>query len=358
MLAILDLRLRINYHSVMNYKENNKRLIFYVPIGIFVLSCLLPLPIVEADHSVGYIPGDSVLIFLFKADKSDPGVAALSGRALEKLSKGRLSQQVGQNILSLVAGEVLIVGFPSNSDKKTDGLEFGIVSGYVRENFDFTLNLKGNPIRVKAKSIPNLESKVLSPLIEQALDPEGENFTRKKFKGRQIVALDKTDEAQEGITAYSFTDGQILFGSTATAIRELIRSHDKKSQDSYPFYPSFKDKDNDGMLILDNTHGQLPKFFKNNKDLIELGTLLTIVQIRKAALFFNLVDENSLTGTLDILPGKEGNLSLLEKELALLGIFLKGRLFLEGLNWSNEVQKQGTGVQMSFKIKNLKNYFE
>lgn len=344
--------------NFIDFKRNPTRLVSHTLAGILILSSLLNPSLAMAEQSTDYIPDNSVLIFLFKVNKNDPGVAALNGKALEKLSKGKIPQQAGQNILSLASGEALIVAFSSNSNQETNKLEYGIVSGYVRENFDFTLSFRGNPVRMKAKSIPNLESKVLSPLIEQALHPEGKNFTREKFKESQIVYLDKTNGNPDHITAYSFAHGKILFGSTASAVKALLLSYDKKSQNSYSFYEPFIKGADDGILILDNTKGQLAELVKNNKDLGEVGTILSLTGIQKATVSFNLVDENSLTGNLDIHLGKEGNLGLLKKELELLGVFMKGRLFLDGLKWSNKVQKQGESVQMEFKIKNLKNYLE
>lgn len=335
-------------------------------MGILILFYLLEPSFAKTDRMSDYIPEGSVITFLFKANKNDPGVGALTGRALEKLSEGRISRQAGQNILSLISGESLIVAFPSGSGQEANKLEYGIVTGYVRENFDFTFLLKGNPVRMKAKSIPDLENKVLAPLIEQMiLKDQGptkesskgdKNFNREVFQGYQVVSLAKREGVERGITAYAFVEGKLLLGSTADTIKKLLRS--KETSHSYPFYESFVKGKSDGLLLADNSQGQLTEFIQNDKSLAELGTILSLGQVHKAALSFDLVDENSLTGVLDIFPEDPGRLGFLEKELQLLGVFLKGRLFLDGLSWSNNVQKQEGSVRMEFKIGNLKKYFE
>ncbi|HWP47791.1 MAG TPA: hypothetical protein VNM22_11565 [Candidatus Limnocylindrales bacterium] len=350
----------------MNSKENNIRLIFWVLMGVLVLLYRLDLSLAKTDRTSDYIPEGSVITFLFKANKNDPGVGALTGRALEKLSDGRISRQTGQNILSLISGESLIVAFPSDAGQGADKLEYGIVTGYVRENFDFTFSLKGNPVRMKAKTIPDLENKVLGPLIEQMILKDQGNpkesskvdksFNREVFQGYPIVSLAKKEGVERGITAYSFGDGKLLLGSTADTVKKLLRS--KEISHSYPFYEPFIKGKNDGLLLADNNQGRLTKLIQNDKNLAEFGTILSWGQVHKAALSFDLVDENSLTGVLDVFPEDPGRLGFLEKEIQLLGAFLKGRLFLEGLSWSNEVQKQEGSVRMEFKIGNLKKYFE
>jgi len=342
----------------MNFEKYSTRRIFCALLGALLLSCLWHPSPGKAGGVKGYIPEGSAVIFLFKADKNDPGVRALTGGALEKLSEGKVSRQIGQNILSLISGEVLGVVFPPDSDQSGDKLAYGIVAGYVRENFDFTVSLRGNTIRMKAKSIPDLENKVLSPLLEQALNSESKNFTREVFKGRQIVSLAQAKGDNQGITTYSFADGKIFLGSSPEVVKKLLLLQEQKASNSYPFYETFLEGKEDGLLFLDNTRGYLAGLIKNNKNLAEFGTILSMVNIHQATLSFNLVDENSLTGGLDIFPEGASRLNFLEKEVQLLGAFLKGRLFLEGLNWSNKVQKQGDHVRMEFQITNLKTYFE
>jgi hypothetical protein len=273
---------------------------------------------------------------------------------LEKLSNGKISLQTAQNILSLISKEALVIMFPSNSNQKANELEYGVVTGYVRENFDFTLMLRGNPVRMKAKSIPDLEKKVLAPLLEQTLNANAGAFNREVFQGRQIVSLAQKNGAEQGLTAYSLADGKIFLGSTVNAIKKILGG----TQNAYPFYEPFIRGNDDGLLLADNSQGRLAELIRNDKNLAELGNILSTGQIQKFILLFNLVDGNSLTGTVDIIPQSEDRVGFLEKEVQLANVFMKGRLFLDGLSWSGSVQKQDNRVRMEFKIGNLKKYFE
>ena len=291
-----------------------------------ILFCILLTAIsvaISADDNSGFVPENSVVFVTVSRMRDDDGMKWLRQSWHDSPRESTLRDFFNKITYHAVSVAVL----PSVPGGKPKVLLIAVVDNGA----DLNLNYMDNVISSETTS----------------------SVKSSKESGTELRYVDNPDPEND-YGAYAVVGNSILFGADKAVVEEALSGSPVAETPNFIQMTELLDVENDGLLFADNRDTRFADFLNPLESKWGLSLLLSSQDLAWMGSSFDVVDLNTVKGKIIFHTEDDSAIFDVQDDAEFLGEAFRRKFIAENIEYSSEVQVEGTTVTLEFEIEGLK----